>query len=299
MRLPNSVETIQHIGGRSLYIPPGGWTAESFIEHGARMVQTMARTAKIMQRKAAPMFIELSRKIFRSQIHRIIRRAEQSRQHFRLGIRSLPESIVLDFPQEEALWAEAIDYVMQSEGIQVVTQMVPPIQSVMAQGYSKTNILLGQRSDAQVNAEITRQTRDIAKDVVGINETTRKNILNAVKDGVAQNKTVPELADYIEERTGKIFGNRAVTIARTELNRAWTRGAAISFEQSDAITKVSVIGCERREASSPHYKGQSTCNYPSLPIAELDAFLEVGFHPNHSGTLVPSGFKSDSEMDSR
>lgn len=298
---PNSVQTVHIIGGPRLHIPEGGWNAEQFILHGAGMLRAMARTAKITQWKAIPVVAKTAKDLFDSQLKRIIRRVEQSRQHYRLGIRSLggikadgeSMTILLSLPQEEGLWAEAIDEVMKTADLEVVVRLTPPIQSVMAQGYSKTAYMLGQRSEAQVAAAINKQTRETAKQITGINDTTKKNILNAVKDGVERQMTVKEMAAYIEQRESKIFGNRALTIARTELNKAWTQGAAISFKESDAITQYSVIGCEARELSSPHFHGQSTCNYKGIKSDELDEFLAVGFHPNHTGTLVPSGFKSD------
>ena len=295
----NSVQTIHAIGGRRLRIPDGGWTAETFILHGAGMIRAMARTAKITQWKAIPVVAKTAKDLFDSQLKRVIRRVEQSRQHYRLGFRAASdESVTLSIGQEEQLWAEAINEVMRTGDVEAVVRLTPPIQSVMAQGYSKTAYLLKQTADAQVAATITRQTREIASQITGINDTTKKNIMNAVRDGVEKQMTVSELADYVTKREATIFGNRALTIARTELNNAWTQGAAISFKESGAITEVSVIGCEAREANSPHYDGQSTCNYTGLPIEELDEFLAVGFHPNHSGTLVPSGFKSDAEADS-
>lgn len=292
----SSAETIHVIGGPRLHIPEK-WTAESFVQHGAAMIRALARTAKFTQFKAIPVVAKLMNQIFANQLKAIIRRVEQSRQHFRLGFRSA-DVFTFALPQEEQLWKEAIEYVLGSGAdVQVVTQMTPPIQSVMAQGYSKTAYLLGQQADAQAAAAITKQTREIASKIVGVNDTTKNNILNAVKDGVKQGMTVKELSAHVEERAGTIFGNRSLTIARTELNKAWTEGSAISFKESGAITLLSVIGCEAREAQSPHYKGESTCNYPDLPIDALDAFLAVGFHPNHTGTLVPSGFKSDDETE--
>jgi hypothetical protein len=297
----SSAQTIHVIGGRTFHIPAGGWDAEQFVRHGAGMIRAMSRVAKITQRKAIPVVAKTAKELFDTQLKRIIRRVEQQRQHFRFGLRSLgsmkadsgPTSVLLSMPQEEQLWAEAIAEVLKTADIEVVVRLTPPIQSVMAQGYSKTAYMLGQRADAQVAAAISQQTRETAKQITAINDTTQKNILNAVKDGVKQQMTVRELSEYIEQRESKIFGNRALTIARTELNKAWTQGAAISFKESDAITQYSVIGCEAREASSPHFKGQSTCNYKGIKKDELDEFLAVGFHPNHTGTLIPSGFASD------
>src|SRR5437588_11165492 len=104
--------------------------------------------------------------------------------------------------------------------------------------------------------------------------------------------SVSETAGLLERELPPIFGNRALTIARTELNSAWSLGAANSFLQSETLTHISVIGCEAREPRSPHFLGESTCIYPDLPVHQLDEFLAIGFHPNHTGNLVPSRFRN-------
>lgn len=287
-----SVQRIGLIGGRGLHIPPEGWNAHNFSVYGARMISAMARTAKIEQSRLVPEVARRSLNLFQSQIQRVGRRAQESEQHHRLGFRAAGQ-VTFSLPQSEELWREAIDFVFNLAGIEIVTALVPPIQSAMAQGYSKTSYFLAQPTDQAINTEIARQVRDVAKLVVQINDTTRDNILNAVRAALKENMTVVQTAAYIQKKTSAIFGTRAMTVARTELNRAWTQGAAMAYQGSDAITQVSVIGCEAREENSPQYNDESTCNYQDLPIEELDAFLEVGFHPNHTGTLVPSGFKSD------
>lgn len=285
-----SAQRIALIGGKRLNIPKEGWNADNFAAHGHAMIVALHRTARLTQLHAAPALAKKSLEIFKSQLKRIVRRYEQNRQHHRLGLRAIKAPVAIEVPEDETLWKEAIDFVLGESGIEIVTSIIPPIQSVMAQGYSKTSFFLSQETDAQASGMITRQARDAAQQIVSINDTTRNNILNAVKDAIDQQMTVTETADYVEKRVGTIFGNRALTIARTELNKAWTKGAALSYQQSDAVTHVSVIGCEAREKTSPQYNGESTCNYPDLPIDELNDFLDVGFHPNHTGTLVPSGF---------
>ena len=48
------------------------------------------------------------------------------------------------------------------------------------------------------------------------------------------------------------------------------------------------IGCEAREAGSPTYRGESTCNIEDVPVSDAD---KLRFHPNHTGTMVPSKFR--------
>ena len=92
----------------------------------------------------------------------------------------------------------------------------------------------------------------------------------------------------LDEALPAFNASRINTIARTETNNAWTRGSVASFQESTTLSHVSVIGCEAREPNSPQYRGESTCNVQDVPVE--DAGL-LDFHPNHTGTIVPSRFR--------
>jgi hypothetical protein len=117
-----------------------------------------------------------------------------------------------------------------------------------------------------------------------------------IRSSIADGHTVAETAKVLEERMPKIAAARIRTIARTETMMAWTEGSIASLQQSGVVTHVSVIGCESREEGSwgrPSfqqfmYRGEGTCNIQDVPIA--DAHL-LNFHPNHTGSVVPSRFK--------
>lgn len=276
--------------GAGLHLPPGGWTAQSFAAHGQALVLTTARVAQITQRRAIPVLARASLNVFNRQLAAVIKYATGAEARLSQRSAKAPLTIDLEFPAHEGLWLEAIDQVFKEANLDIVTELMPPIQSVMGQGYSKVSILLGQDWQDN-NATIAREARNIAQRVVQVNNTTKNNIANSIKDSIKAGQTVSETARQLEERVPKIFGNRALTVARTELNNAWTEGAMTAFKASETLTHISVIGCEAREPSSPQYNGQSTCNYPDLPVIEIDQFMEVGFHPNHTGNVVPSGFR--------
>lgn len=280
----NAVQLIRAIGGKTLTVPEGGWHAHTFAQHGPALLRALVRTAKITQMRAIPVLARLANEIFSSQLEKVIAIA--------LGKVRKDTIREIMLPNHEAIWHQAIEQVFKEANVEVVTKLVPPIQSVLDQGYSKTSILMGHEAVAGDRGLLAGIARTLAQKITRINETTRAIFQRHIADSIEKGATVAETVKDLRETIPEINASRQLTIARTELNRSWTLGSAASFKENKSITHVSVIGCEAAEPPpSPQYHGRSTCNYPDLPIAELDAFLEVGFHPNHGGTLIPSGFR--------
>jgi hypothetical protein len=233
--------------------------------------------------------------VFERQLQSVITRATRRA----IGTRKLPEPSLPDgphfveilVPQHESIWLEAIDEVMKESGLEVALEIVPPVQSVMAQAYSRTGALLSIEADPDNSQAIARESREIAQKITRVNETTRKEFERHVREAIQQGSTVVELANRLEQELLPMQKRRSMTIARTELNRAFTIGSATALKESPTLTHVSVIGCTAREPGQYEYNGQPTCNYPDLPVVEIDAFLAVGFHPNHGGSLVPSAMR--------
>ena len=99
-----------------------------------------------------------------------------------------------------------------------------------------------------------------------------------------------ETAKYLRGNFPERSRNRISTIARTELGQAADEGRKQSMKDLGTVTHVSVIGCEAREAASPTYRGESTCNIEDVPIGDMDT---LEFHINHTGTIVPSRFAGE------
>jgi hypothetical protein len=271
-RMPFTNKELLEWLGKGLVIPPEGWNALTFAAHGAQLISTIHRTANVTLKKAVPHMARTITTMLNNQIEQVCVEAEGRKADM------------------ESLWMESIERVFAKHGLDINT-MAPPIQSITTQGYSKVNFLLGQENVPETTARLNRDATEIAAKISRIDETTRKIIEREIRRSIAEGLTVADTARALRAAAPQLNHWRSLMIARTELNRAWTHGAAASYQESSTITHVSVIGCEAEEPGSPHYHGRSTCNYPALPITDLDAFLEVGFHVNHSGTLCASGFR--------
>lgn len=283
MKALNAHRQVKAAGGARLVIPKDGWNSQSFVAHGAALIATQYRVARLVQRKAGVLVAKAMKKYLDDQLESVIRNALA--QH---GVKAVAEFRI---PQNERLWLNAIDEVLKESKIEVELRLVPTLQSVAAQGYSRTNILLNQTDTQAAARRLAREAQDIAEHVVSINDTTRERIVRRVRDSISDGETVTETAQKLRREVPPINSGRALTIARTETSNAYTEGIAEAFRQSETLSHVSVIGCEAREPNSPKFDGESTCNFADLEIERLDEFLAVGFHPNHTGVLVPSGFK--------
>ncbi len=281
-RLPYSTpDLIRFVSGKGVdKIPEGGWSASTFATEGEWLMTTTQRLAQIVQRKAVPFVARTANGIFQRQVDEVIKR-----------VTSRGSTVELLFPQHEGLWFEAIKDVFEKTGADITVELIPPIQSVMAQGYSKVGKLLGHTPRPDANQLVIRKSQAIAEKITRINDTTRNVIQRTIHQAVEDGASVLETAERVRVMVPEINRTRSLTIARTELNNAWTAGAAESYKEADRLTHLSVIGCEAREANSPQFRGESTCNIEDVPIHDLDALLAVGWHPNHTGSLVPSSFR--------
>lgn len=273
--------------------PAGGWTADAFRENGVALIKTLTTTAKVVQRKAKPVIQKIVRDTLNRQLEQIIELALR-----RAGSRSWKQSIEISHLAQEELWAQALKDVIDEQRLDIAVDLVPPIQSVMAQGFSKTGAMMGLPADAVPGSAFAAKARSVATRITKISDTTRKDFERVIRGAIEEDLTVTETAKRLKAQMPQIAARRQETIARTETMLAWTEGSVASMQQSGVILEVDVIGCESREEerwSSPSfqqfmYRGEGTCNIKAVPIGDAD---KLNFHPNHTGVVVPSKFREE------
>ena len=255
---------------------------------------TIARAGRIAQKRRLREFSKILKKVMDDQIREIVRRALQGG-----GRRSAngsaskerePDLVSIVLPQNAAIWTQAISEVLAESNIALVVEVAPMIQSTMAQGMSQTSILLGETIPPVRAAQaIAVAARGLAAQVVNTSGTTKLIMERVIKQSIESGLTVVETAAAITDKLPLMNQWRSLTIARTELNRAWGQGVVKMLQASSQVTHVSVIGCEEREDNSPTYQGASTCNISNVPVIDADS---LDFHINHTGNIVPSNFRN-------
>lgn len=287
----NGRRLVELLGKSQIPDPPrGGWRAEEFAVHGRQIVRTIARVARYSQRRNQGAMAKKIQAALNAQVDALIRLVLGKAAAIQGTKADDPNTIRLLFPQSETIWAAAIQQVFQENVDKFAGEVMAPVQGTMAQAMSRVGVIVGASWDqSAINAIVSSEAPALARRVVQINSTTRNVLDRVVRNSINDGMTVYETAVRIKENLPGLNQFRSLTIARTELNRAWTQGTVRSLQGTNTITHVSVIGCEEREPSSPTFRGVSTCNISNVPIGEAD---RLEFHINHTGNMIPSNFRN-------
>lgn len=284
-----TAKTIRAHLGKGVRLPEGEWTAETFARDGRSLITTLVRLSRYVQRKAMPAIYRIAAEIFERQLDRVIDKAMT-----RAGTRSAKAEVSFEVGGYEALWLQAIEEVMEEDRVSEWLQLVKPLQSVAAQAAARTGELMNIETSAAVLGRLAAEAREVAARITNIDETTRARFSTVIRRTIADNLSMGEIAAELRSSMTEFNRPRLNTIARTETAMAWHKGSVSTMQQSTTLQTVDVVGCEARERNSPQYRGESTCNIMAVPIH--DAHL-LTFHPNHTGVVVPSAFRSETGND--
>lgn len=294
MRRTNAKALLEITGGKALIIPKEGWTGQTFRKNGLPMIRAMYRISQIVRRQAQAEVARRAAQVFELQLEELVRRFLALDRGF--GRRSVKAEGDLEIflEADKNLFLDLINQVLKDTGSKTRAKIIGPVRSVMDQGYSKTSMLMGQVAK-EGNSALAARSLNLADKITDISERTRGQFRRILTEAVDEKLSVASTVRRLRKEMPKLNGQRALTIARTELTNAWHQGAIQSFKESETITEVSVIGCESREEDrweQPSYqqfmyRGESTCNIQDVPIKDADKLV---WHPNHTGTLIPSAF---------
>lgn len=311
MKTLNAGRLLSFISQKAIEVPIDGWDAETWAISGDRVMLAIRQTALVSYaRDVPPVAAEV-----RDNIEAAGDRTAEIALLVGVALLTLAEwrtiiAFVLREPDASGLvsdihlalspllrqalgsaTAQAAAAAAQTTSLTAAEAVVSRIQSTYARGYDRTGRIINPRqTEALSTNDVIREARQIARNLSRIDRTTRTNLERVVEVSIREGDSVSITAEKLREHVHNTAASRGMTVARTELNNAWTLGSVQSYRRTPKLKELSVIGCQAREKNSPHYRGQSTCNYHGLPVAELPAFLAVGWHPCHTGTLVASSF---------
>jgi len=197
-------------------------------------------------------------------------------------------AVVLSADTHEALWRGNIERVFRATALEFDALLLKIFQSTADISYAATLSLLGLIESMIGRARVNQRVRRLLQSSPGILETAKIRWYSLIHKFVREDKL--DVAQTLAATIRKIDETTRAhipTIARTEAGRAADEGRKQGLIDSQKVKTISVIGCQARERNSPQYRGESTCNIERVPIYDID-LLE--FHPNHTGTIVPSEF---------
>ncbi len=293
---------------KSSRVPEGGWTNETFrTRNGRELIRDLAKAHRAVIATGSRKLVPFLKKYFDTIYEETEKKVAQ---HYRDTTgESLKTFLIPDGKDlytfntggHEAMWMSALDDVMRENQLGFIQQNSTIIQSVAASSYDTTRKLLSVPQDSgearrarAAQGAMNQRVQRVTSRIANMTQTTRNQFQRTLVRAIQDGETVAGTAKIMRERFPQMSRNRISTIARTELGQAADEGRKQALKDNGAVTHVSVIGCEAREANSPTYRGESTCNVEDVPIEDVD---ELEWHPNHTGTIVPSKFVGDEEAE--
>lgn len=159
-------------------------------------------------------------------------------------------------------------------------EISPAFTSAVSISLNELNTILGSDIDATTKNRFFRLVVEklsvkYATDTMNSRHDELRSLFEKFnEEGRPVAELAGEITGYFDELNGKDAW-KATRIARTEASNVWDQACAKAYEEI-GVAVVDVIGCDDTVGD---------CNRQNIPIAEIEG---LSFHPNHTGTIVPS-----------
>lgn len=140
-----------------------------------------------------------------------------------------------------------------------------------------------------VSNPLIRQTlSDLALRVVGINQTTRKDVGKVIVDGIEEGLSTPQIAERLTGLFEETYRGRAMTIARTESQVSYSLATADAYRESGVVMAMQ---CHDNPDHTESYGASDglTCAERNGTIADVGSVQMhiLAEHPNGSLAVAP------------
>jgi hypothetical protein len=267
------------------YFPEQGWNDQTFRSSaGLRLLHDAVSIQQRHRARGIRRYTLIWKKLFDQAFESIERDAMNA--HRRAGGKA---AVTFNPIGDQSMWGAAIATALNELGINATVQVTPVIEDVTTGIQDEaTSIFYGRRPTKVEIARLKPRAKDIATQVTQITGTTRARLAKEIQRAIDDRLTIVETVRRLRDKFPQIATNRIPTIARTEIGRAADRATIETMRSGGTITHCSVVGCQAIEANSPTYRGIPTCNIQDVPMNDA---MTLTFHPNHTGTIVPSRFE--------
>ena len=287
--------------GRKSKVPVGGWTQEEFLKDGPKLLRDMLMVRRLAVRSNASRLTKAVSEMLEKELADVMSSFVSRVRHgakAKRGDDFITLTLRLDLPSgAEGMFADALKAVFSPAAVKSRTSKVfrPVYQSVMDNVARKTQILIGATPEslppgaARMAQAVSMRVDGLCEKVTRVSDTTKRRMREVFARKFREMATVGDvMATFTDEFPG-IASWRIPTIVRNEMSNAANAAQLLGLKSIPGLTHCSVVGCQAVEPESPTYKGFHTCNIRNVPIEDVD---EVEFHINHTGSWVPSGFRT-------
>ncbi|CAK0774019.1 hypothetical protein CCP3SC15_4920001 [Gammaproteobacteria bacterium] len=296
----NARKFVMLAAGREFRIPNGGWSSEDFKANGVPLIKAFNRVASIVRAKIGSAIAQKTRTHIASFADRVCAAVGD----WKTGGKAKPAG-AYGGPSGEASnlkveFDRAINEVYMGISKEFRDLIEKDVRSGVGQGYSKSNLLLGKKDRKKDLKKLDKKAKRILKASDTVTETTKNEMHAFVEKMQDEGYTKKEAVSIFRQKMHERAQRRSLLSGRCVSTRCWHDGSFLAMAKA-GVRSVDVIGCMSREQDrweQPSFQPymfdadgrepEGTCNIKRVPIEFAD---ELEWHPNHTGTAVPSSFR--------
>lgn len=229
--------------------------------------QALLKLATLTKQKLGVKLKDTSKKYFKQQTEKILAKLDELDKEKKLivnGIKRTDFTELFDDPDDFAAYQKSMEQI----SVNIALTSLDNVSGIM-QTEEPANPL--------DNPKFKEQLGKLGKRIKGINDTTLNQLDTSLNEGLSNGESIPDLKKRVQKIMTNRAGWEATRIARTESAFAYDRGAIYGYDLA-GVKFLDVIGCTMIE---PEWD----CGRTNVPISEA---YGLDFHPNHTGTVVPS-----------
>lgn len=137
------------------------------------------------------------------------------------------------------------------------------------------------------NPRIGTLVQTLGRRIVGVHETTRRDVVAQLTEGLLAGESLPQLADRIRTLFAQTYAGRAETVARTESMMAYGQASALAYAESGEVEAVELAdNPAHTERYNPLCLTCAERDRLVVPLAEVGTHLGCE-HINGSLTILP------------
>lgn len=225
----------------------------------ANIQQAFLKLSELTKKKVSPQFKKASKEYFSKVCDEVIYKLNMGKSFKKIEVADLINNSLATKKFKKKMEESSINLMITAlNDVSDILKVSLPDNPLEGEAFQRIVGKLGVRID-------------------GIKETFIDQIDATLADGITAGESIPELVKRINSLELNKTGWEATRIARTESAYAYDRGAIYGYGNAGVAT-LDVIGCTMIEDNFD-------CGAVNVPIDEAS---ELEFHPNHTGTFVPS-----------
>lgn len=138
------------------------------------------------------------------------------------------------------------------------------------------------------NPNVKRVMDQLGLRIVGISDTTRKDVQRTVANALDEGVAMPELSERLSHLFEETYKGRAMTVARTESFQAYSRASLLGYEESGKIAYVEILDNPDHKETYGALDGLSCAGRNGLvvPIAQTQLHIDSE-HINGTMAIAP------------